>query len=467
MRLAELADQRVAVWGYGREGRAAIAALRARLPELPLTLFCNAAEAQVLERQASAASDGEGIAGSHASLTIMTDAPEAATLAAFDVVIKSPGISPYRPEIVGAQQGGTRFISGTALWFAEHPQARVIAVTGTKGKSTVSALIAHLLRALGHRVALAGNIGLPLLELLDPPQCPDWWVVELSSFQTREAAAVDVAVINNLFEEHLDWHGSRERYAADKLALADVAERVLVNAQQDELVARLATHPRCSTFGDVSGWSATSTTIMRNGSPIFDLTCSPLRGHHNAMNLCAALAAVEAAGLDAVAAARAIARFRPLPHRMQVLGTLSAVTWVDDSIATTPQATLEALESFSDRPVTVLVGGFDRGLDWRPFSERVPAVAPHAIITMGANGARIAELLRAHAGAYELHASQALAEAVDLARRVTPAGGVVLLSPGAPSFDQFRDYAERGHAFARLAGFEPAAIDLIAGLGIL
>src|SRR6478609_4480133 len=140
MRIADLAGRRVAVWGFGREGRAALAALQARLPDTKFKVFCSNAEAE----------DVRGTA------TAITTLPDAAALSAFDVVIKSPGISAYRPEIIEAQHNGTLFTSGTALWFAEHPEARVIAVTGTKGKSTVTALIAHFLRALGRRTALAG-----------------------------------------------------------------------------------------------------------------------------------------------------------------------------------------------------------------------------------------------------------------------------------------------------------------------
>jgi UDP-N-acetylmuramoylalanine--D-glutamate ligase len=195
MRPADLAGKRVGVWGCGREGQAALAALRARLPGQRVGLFCS-------EGEAAGLADRGG-------LDLLGTAPDADALAAFDVVVKSPGISAYRPELLAAAARGTRFVSGTALWFGEHPGARVIAVTGTKGKSTVASLVAHCLRALGRRTALAGNIGMPLLELLDPPQAPDWWVVELSSFQTREPPAVDVAVVNNLYEEHLDWHGTR------------------------------------------------------------------------------------------------------------------------------------------------------------------------------------------------------------------------------------------------------------------
>jgi UDP-N-acetylmuramoyl-L-alanine---L-glutamate ligase len=450
MRLADLADRRVAVWGCGREGRAAIAALRTRLPGRPLTVFCSEAEAPSLPAGVDA-------------VTTPVDGP---ALSAFDVVVKSPGISAYQPAILEAQHNGTRFTSGTALWFAENASACVIAVTGTKGKSTVTALVAHLLRALGRRVALAGNIGLPLLELLDPPVPPDWWVVELSSFQTRDAASVEVGVINNLYEEHLDWHGSRERYADDKLALAAAARTLVLNAAQGELLARTAAHPGRRLFGHAQGWHVDGGAIACADRRAFDLARSPLPGPHNAMNLCAALAAVEAAGEDALAAAPAIAAFRPLPHRLQALGERGGLDWIDDSIATTPQATLEALASLRDRRVSVLVGGHERGLDWHAFAQEVRARPPHAIVTMGANGARIAGVLREAGGDYMLLSADTLGEACELARGVTPAGGVVLLSPGAPSFDQFRDYAERGCTFARIGGFDPARIGTIEGLGI-
>lgn len=453
MRIAELAGRRVAVWGYGREGRAALAALRTRVPQLRPTLFCSEVESH-------------SIASLDENVEVVTTVPDGVALSAFDVVIKSPGISAYKHEILEAQHNGTRFTSGTALWFAENPQARVIAVTGTKGKSTVTALTAHLLRALGRRVALAGNIGLPLLELLDPPQAPDWWVVELSSFQTREAANVEVAVINNLYEEHLDWHGTRERYAADKLALAAVARSVVVNAVQAPLLERVATHPRLTAFGTADGWHVAGGAIRRGERVVFDLARSPLPGPHNALNLCAALAALQAAGEDAPAAAPAIAAFRPLPHRLQTLGERDGLCWIDDSIATTPQATAEALASLAGRAVTVLVGGYERGLDWGEFAEGVLQRPPHAIVAMGANRVRIAARLRDTGGAYRLESVASVDEAVRLARRLTPPGGVVLLSPGAPSFDQFRDYAERGRRFAALAGFDPDAIGVIEGLGI-
>jgi UDP-N-acetylmuramoyl-L-alanine---L-glutamate ligase len=183
------------------------------------------------------------------------------------------------------------------------------------------------------------------------------------------------------------------------------------------------------------------------------------------LNVCAALAALDACGENAMAALPSIGTFAPLPHRVQLLGERDTFAWIDDSIATTPQATLEALASIAGRAVTVLVGGYERGLDWKPFAAALRDAPPHAVVTMGANGARIAGVLRGARGDYLLESAHALAEALSIARHITPAGGVILLSPGAPSFDQFRDYIERGRAFAALAGFDGHA-GAIPGLGI-
>jgi UDP-N-acetylmuramoylalanine--D-glutamate ligase len=151
---------------------------------------------------------------------------------------------------------------------------------------------------------------------------------------------------------------------------------------------------------------------------------------------------------------------------LQILGERDGFTWIDDSIATTPHATLEALASLRGREITVLIGGHERGLDWHAFADAVRSAPPHAIVTMGANGTRIASVLRGAAGSYRLETASMLDDAISAARSITPKGGVILLSPGAPSFDQFHDYAERGCAFAEQAGFDASLIGTIAGLGI-
>jgi UDP-N-acetylmuramoylalanine--D-glutamate ligase len=198
-----------------------------------------------------------------------------------------------------------------------------------------------------------------------------------------------------------------------------------------------------------------------------DTAALPLPGRHNRINLCAALAAIEALGLDAAPLAAHAASFRPLPHRLQSLGVRDGVEWVNDSISTTPHASLAALAMFRGRPVALLAGGHDRGLDWHGFAEAMREGAPAAIVTMGQNGPRIHALLAPVAAerGFLLQAADDLGHAVRLARAALPPGGVVLLSPGAPSFGAYRDYTERGRHFARLAGFDPEAISAIPGLG--
>lgn len=453
MRFAELESRDVAVWGFGREGRAALSALRTRFPEKPLTLYCKHDEAEAARALIAA------------NVRIVETAPDADALASHDIVIKSPGISAYRSELLAAKaRGGTVFTSGTALWFGENPDARVIAVTGTKGKSTTTAMIAHCARALDMRTALAGNIGMPLLEL--DGQRADLWAIELSSFQTGEAGPLELGVVVSLEEEHLDWHGTRERYVADKLKLADVSRTLLVNAQVPLLVRQTAGHPRRIIFNNAEGWHVAGGAIRHGNVPILDTGTLPVPGAHNAVNACAALAAVEAMSLDAIAAASALRDFKPLPHRLQKLGLREGMEWIDDSIATTPAAALAALESVHGRAVTLILGGFDRGLDWSGFAREISAFPPHAVIAQGDSAARIVEALRAAQVGCRIARCEDLPEAVTRARESNVQGGVVLLSPGAPSFDQFRDYAQRGRAFAALAGFDAATLGEIEGLGI-
>ena len=464
LRIADLAGRRVALWGWGHEGRAAHAALRTRLPAQPLTLFCSETEA------ADVAALGD-------PLLSIEHAATGERLAAFDVVVKSPGISSYKPEAVHAAQQGTRFIGGTALWFAERADAagdlaNAICVTGTKGKSTTTALLAHLLRAAGLRTALCGNIGVPLLALLDAQA--DAWAIELSSYQTRDVAAAGcrprIAIVTNLHPEHLDWHGSEARYIADKLALVTAARpRIAVLNAADPLLAKLQLpDSEIHWYGDGRGWHLRGDALCRGDTLVMDTTALPLPGRHNRSNLCAVLTALEAFGLDAVALAPHAATFQPLPNRLQPLGEKDGLLYVNDSISTTPMATLAALDLYAGREVAVLVGGHDRGLPWDEFADALRARAPKAVITMGQNGPRIHALLApvaAQAG-FMLEAAPDLEAAIGKARAALPAGGVVLLSPGAPSFGPYRNYVERGRHFARLAGFDPDAISGIRGMGI-
>lgn len=461
MRISALDGRRVALWGWGREGRAAYRAIRTRLPALPLGVLCTPAEA------------GDVAALGDANLAIHTDV-RAEVLAGFEVVVKSPGISPYSALAQAAWQQGVQYIGGSRLWFAEQsPDNRICCVTGTKGKSTTSSLLAHLLRQAGRRTALAGNIGLPLLELLDADA--EEWVVELSSYQTRDVAESGVrpllAIVTNIFPEHLDWHGSQARYVEDKLALLYGARprHAVLNAG-DALLRGLVLPGEITvhTYGDARGWHLRGDMLYRADDAVLDTTRLPLPGRHNRSNLCAVLTALEVLGIDAVALAAAAHGFSPLPHRLQVLGQRDGLTWVNDSISTTPHAALAAWEVYRDAKVVMLLGGHDRGLDWQAFAHHMAEGAPHGIVTLGANGEKIHALLAPLAAEKPFHLQRAgnLDEAVARARQMLDGEGVVLLSPGAPSFGAYPDYVARGRHFAELAGFDASIISALPGMGI-
>lgn len=458
MHRSALKDKRVAIWGFGREGQAAYAFLRKALPDLKLCVFCNAKEAlQLIELN-------------DVLLSIETSA-SAETLSKFDVVIKSPGISKYASEAVQASEHGTQFIGGTALWFAEHRDARTICVTGTKGKSTVSSLIAHLLRSAGKKTALVGNIGMPLLEVMETAEQPEFWVIEMSSYQTFEAVKPEVAVMLNFFPEHLDWHGSEQAYFDDKSALITKTQalNVVLNSTSKQ-VAELTnkTQAKVHWFNSADTWHSQGHFLFKGVQQILDLRSLPMPGDHNAGNVCAALTAIDALGIDARELALNVQSFKPLPHRLQSLGTRDGMEYINDSISTTPYASIAAMQCFSGRKVAILVGGYDRGLDWDAFVEYVAQHPPVAIVTMGQNGPRIFEKLLAAQEQSKCVISQALdlSQALSQAKIALEGEGVVLLSPGAPSFGQFTDYVERGRTFAELAGFDPNTISKIPGLGL-
>ena len=461
-----LDGRRVALWGWGREGKATYRALRAaplsggdiRYPG-ELALFCNAQEAD------DARALGDPL------LNVDTEV-DAARLSAYDVVIKSPGISPYSDTVLHAQSRGTRFIGATQLWFSERTDADTLCVTGTKGKSTTTAMLAHLLRAAGKRTALVGNIGAPLMEMIDG--VADVWAIELSSYQTRDVAESGVrphlAIVTNIYPEHLDWHGGQERYVADKLSLVTEGKpRIAVLNAADPILAQLQlTDSKVVWFNHADSWHMQGDVIHCGETAIFDTSSLPLPGAHNRGNLCAVLAALEAIGFDAAALAPHAATFQPLPNRLQALGERDGIVYVNDSISTTPHATLAALDLYHERPVAVLVGGHDRGLDWRDFAEAMRTHAPRAIVTMGQNGPRIHDLLSpiSAEGGFTLQQARDLEDAMRIAREALQGDGVMLLSPGAPSFGPYRDYVARGRHFAQLAGFDPDKISAIQGMGI-
>ncbi|MGH2862834.1 MAG: Mur ligase family protein [Solirubrobacteraceae bacterium] len=404
MKFSELDGKRVALWGLGRETSAFRAQLEQRLPAATISAVVDDATPEHETRTA---------------------------LARAEVLVRSPGVSIYKPLIQEAIANRTPVTTATGLWLAERGGRHVIGVTGTKGKSTTATVIAHLLRQV-MPVELAGNIGRPVIELLDLAGAGsgnDIWVVcELSSYQIADLAiGPEVAVLTNLSREHTDWHGSEQRYRADKLRIFELPG------------VRAAVRP----LGDRGGWPLVVAEEQ-----------IPLRGRHNAENVACALAAIEAAGLPLPALPGALEGLTALPHRLQTVHVDGrGIEWVDDSISTTPQSAIAALEAFGDRPAILIAGGSDRDQDYGALAAALARrTADTTLIHVPDTGWLVAEAAEAFGFAGDRIArAEDIPDAVRLARALAPDGAVVLLSPAAPSFNRYANFERRGDDFAACA----------------
>jgi UDP-N-acetylmuramoylalanine--D-glutamate ligase len=452
LRFSELDGARIGVWGAGRETRSFAAQLARRLPATRVAVVALDHDPGEDVRAALGAPDAR----------LVTGAEVAGALASCDVVVRSPGVSTHRPELREVRAAGTPVTTATALWLAERGGRRVVGVTGTKGKSTTAALLAHLARAGGEAVGLAGNIGAPALDLLDRPPT-EWAVVELSSYHTADlGTGPEVAVVTNLFREHTDWHGSEEAYRADKLRLLGLpgVRAAVLPAREPRLLDAVGPGVASTFYGQPDGWDAGPAGLTLRDELVVATAELPLRGVHNTLNLCAALTALAAAGLRTPRLPDALRGFRALPHRLEVVAEHERVVWVDDSISTTPESTLAALASFADHPVVLLAGGQDRGQDYTELG-RALAACGAAVLGLPTTGPRVvAAARRAGVPATRALETTGMEEAVARARALVglaraqelpEQGATVLLSPAAPSYDTYRDFEERGAHFQALA----------------
>lgn len=443
MRFSELDGRRIGVWGAGREITSLADQLALRLPAARIEV---AVFDELPDRDVAAQLGSPG-------LRVLEAGRALEALATCDVLVRSPGVSIHRPELLALRERGLPVTTATSLWLAEQGGKGVIGVTGTKGKSTTAALAHHLARAAGLPARLAGNIGVPVLDLLgQEPGVPT--ILELSSYQISDLAiAPELVLFTNLYPEHADWHGSVAAYRAEKLrilALTGLRTAVLP-ARQPELAGVRSDAERVL-YGTPAGWDAGADGVTFAGELRVAAAELPLPGEHNALNLCAALATLEAAGLGLPALPGALAGFRGLEHRLQTIAELDGVSWVDDSISTTPESTLAALASFPGREIVLLAGGQDRGQDYGELGRRLAELGA-VVIGLPSTGERLLEAVRAGgAPRSRTLAAGDLAEGVDRARALAGEGAVVLLSPAAPSYDNYRDFTERGRRFRELAG---------------
>lgn len=375
-------------------------------------------------------------------------APEA--FEAADAVVVSPGVALREPLLTAALMRGTPVLGDVDL-FAAEAAAPVVAVTGSNGKSTVTTLVGEMARHAGRRVGVGGNLGTPLLELLNP--AVELYVIELSSFQLETAHRLDAtaAVVLNISEDHMDRYGDLEEYRAAKERVYQ-GDGVMVINVDDPLVAAMAVRgrrtlaftlgvPPAGGYGvaerEGRGW------LMRGPEALLAVDELRMAGRHNIANALAALALGEAVELPRPAMLAALREFPGLPHRCQFVAEINDVAWYNDSKATNVGAAVAALEGF-ERPVILIAGGDAKGADLAPLRDPVTRHA-RAVVLLGRDAPRLAEEL---AGSVSLQQVETIEAAVEAAAILAQPGDVVLLAPACASLDMFRNFEERGDRFA-------------------
>jgi UDP-N-acetylmuramoylalanine--D-glutamate ligase len=369
-----------------------------------------------------------------------------------DQIYVSPGVPSDAPAVVGPVRAGIPLSSATALFFELCP-GPILGITGSSGKTTTTSLVGAMLRAGEIPVLVGGNIGIPVLGRLESLDERTWCVLELSSFQLSDMrVSPRVAAILNITPNHLDRHPDMDDYIRAKANIIRYQrpDDVCVLNADDPITAGLS-HPSEARFFSLrdrtnGAWLEDDQLMLSGASrPLLRRDEVPLRGIHNVANALAAATLGAAAGCDPEAMAAAIRAFRPVPHRLEMVATLDGVTYINDSIATSPERSMAALRAIEE-PVVLIAGGRDKHLPMDEWARLIGDRA-RAVVLVGEAAPGIQAALDAAALAIPVVRAEHFAETVPLAREFARPGDIVLLSPGCTSFDSFVDYEARGEAF--------------------
>jgi UDP-N-acetylmuramoylalanine--D-glutamate ligase len=388
-----------------------------------------------------------------------------ARLQAADLVVVSPGVPLAEPAVARAMAAGIEVVGDVELFARavralnverEHPM-RVIAITGSNGKSTVTAMCGDMCRMAGLSTCVAGNIGLPVLDALYEVElglapAPQVWVLELSSFQleTTTSLDADAATVLNLSEDHMDRYPDMDAYAAAKARIFSGDGVQVVNRDDPRSMAMVRPDRRVVSFGldrcpQDENFGLCEDELCLGGDMLMPLSALPVTGLHNAANALAALALTRALGLPMEALLRGLVHFKGLPHRVEKVAEIEGVTYYDDSKGTNVGATEAALYGLGKRRAVVILGGDGKGQDFSPLKAAVEANA-RAVVLIGRDAPLIAATLEGCG--VETGSAPGMSEAVEQAHRLAHPGDAVLLSPACASFDMYRNYIHRAEVFA-------------------
>lgn len=375
----------------------------------------------------------------------------------------SPGIPPHHPAILKAKQAGLIIEEELDLAYSLC-QGKLIAITGTNGKSTTTALLGEMLKADGKSTQVGGNFGTPFLELISDHPMADYYIIEVSSFQLDRIKKLrpHLAILLNISEDHLEWHQNFSEYRAAKaklFAFQTTQDLAVYNAgdlnvlkMTESIAATKISFSNCQkingayvenkayTDQNILHWAPQGKTLAQ-----WDASLSPLSGIHNLENITAALAAAKALQVKDDSITQALKSFRGLAHRLEKVAEINGISFYDDSKATNVGAVAMSLASFQ-KNIILILGGVDKGGDYTPLKALIKAKVDATLVI----GEAREKIKTALAGSGEIFSLPDMTAAVTKAKEIAKAGTSVLLSPACASFDQYKNYHERGEHFKEL-----------------
>ena len=444
MLINELKNKKIMLWGLGAEGQDMLRFLARRGLDSEVRIYNDSAVEIGTEFAKYPSYSGEEIER---------------LLNEVDIVIKSPGVSLYKDEIIKAKERGVKFTSSTDICLSEirknHPQSKIIAISGSKGKSTSVSALYHILTVQGKKAVLGGNIGVPLIDLLD--KTFEYLVAEISSYQAADlSVSPHIAMFTNLYFVHDKWHHGHENYCRDKLHLIanqQEGDICFINGRNAELVRYASEYKdkNIVKYNEEDGFHAEGKKLYDGNTELVDIRDLKLFGDHNLENFAGVFSIINYLGLDVKKAVEALKTFEPLAHRLQNVAVKNGVTFINDSISTAPEAAIGAMKSF-DENIVIISGGEENTQDYTAYAEYIDSHPKVKMaITLFQCGPKIATKLREVITRKDVSIieSESLEEAVSVAYfcLMKEGGGVVLFSPTSPSFGKYKNFMERGQHF--------------------
>ena len=362
----------------------------------------------------------------------------------YDIIIKSPGISLKDIDITNIKDK----LSSELELLLEYSKSTIIGITGSKGKSTTTSLIYEMLKENGLDTYLLGNIGIPIFDYLDSFKSDSYLVIEMAALQLEYVKhSPHIGVITNLFEEHLDHFGTLDKYYDAKMNMfkyQNSEDFGIYSSDNKDLNDRVLNGGYKATLINNTLNNIVDDYITIDGEKVYNINNKrSIVGRHNLMNIMAALKVAKILNLDMNKCIAAITNFKPLPHRMELVGTYDGVTYYDDAIATIPEATIDCIDALKTVD-TLITGGKDRGIDYTPLIDYINNSNISNVICMLETGYKIADKITKN-----VYKIEELEDAVAKAKEVTKKGYICLLSPSASSYNKFKNFEEKGSYFQK------------------